>query len=163
VLVELLNSPSAEVRDAARSSLAEFNFVRYRAMFDLLDENAVRTTGALVHKIDGSAIEGLIEELTSPSVSARLRGIEMALAMGAVQEACEQLVELAKHENVAVRKDALAALGECTGPQVLEVLELAAGDANHSIADTARQSLLQHQRRGGRSLSEQPASAGGAS
>ena len=35
-LIRLLDSPSAEVRDAARSSLAEFNFVRYRAMFDLL-------------------------------------------------------------------------------------------------------------------------------
>ena len=37
-LVALLDSPSSEVRDAARSSLAEFNFIRYRAMFDLLDE-----------------------------------------------------------------------------------------------------------------------------
>jgi HEAT repeat protein len=36
-LVALLDAPQSEVRDAARSSLAEFNFVRYRAMFELLD------------------------------------------------------------------------------------------------------------------------------
>ena len=37
-----LDSRSVEVRDAARSSLAEFNFVRYRTMFDLLDEESAR-------------------------------------------------------------------------------------------------------------------------
>ena len=55
MLVARLDAPSIEVRDAARSSLAEFNFVRYRAMFDLLDEHAVRTTGALVRQVDHSA------------------------------------------------------------------------------------------------------------
>ena len=147
VLVGLLDSASVEVRDAARSSLAEFNFVRYRSMFDLLDENAIKTTGLLVHKVDDGAVEGLIEELTSPSVSSRLRGIEMAVAMQATQDVCDQLVELAKHENVSVRNEALAALAECTGPHVFEVLELAARDASHSIAETARQSLVRHRQR----------------
>jgi HEAT repeat protein len=144
VLVSLLDSPSLELRDAARSSLAEFNFVRYRAMFDLLDDAAIRSTGVLVHKVDDTAIDGLIEELTSPSVTSRLRGIEMAVAMQATQDVCAQLVELAKHENVAVRKEALGALADCTGPRVVEVLQLAASDKNHSIAETARQSLAHH-------------------
>jgi HEAT repeat protein len=145
VLVGFLDSPSLEVRDAARSSLAEFNFVRYRAMFDLLDENAIKTTGLLVHKVDDKAVDGLLEELTSPSVSSRLRGIDMAVAMQATQDVCGQLVELAKHENVSVRKEALAALAYCTGPAVVEVLELAVHDKNHSIAETAQQSLAYHQ------------------
>jgi hypothetical protein len=113
-------------------------------MFDLLDEHAIKSTGMLVHKVDPAAVEGLIEELTAPSVSSRLRGIEMAVAMQATQDVCQQLVELAKHENVAVRQEALAALADCTGPQVIEVLELAAADANHSIAETARRSLARH-------------------
>ncbi len=147
VLVELLDDRSAEVRDAARSSLAEFNFVRYRAMFDLLDEHAIQTTGLLVHKVDDAAVDGLLEELTSPSVTARLRGIEMAVAMQATQDVCDQLVELAKHENASVRTEALAALAHCSGEAVSAVLQLASNDANHTIADTARQSLAQHQRR----------------
>jgi HEAT repeat protein len=146
VLVSFLDSPSLEVREAARSSLAEFNFVRYRAMFDLLDEHAIKTTGQLVHKVDDKAIDGLLEELTSPSVTSRLRGIEMAVAMQATQEVCSQLVELAKHENPSVRKEALAVLAHCTGPQVLAVLELAATDHNHSIAETAQRSLAHHRR-----------------
>src|SRR5204862_2209801 len=39
-LVALLDSRAPEVREAARSSLAEFNFTRYRTMFDLLDEQS---------------------------------------------------------------------------------------------------------------------------
>ena len=124
-LVSLLDSRSIEVRDAAHSSLAEFNFVRYRAMFDLLDEEAARTTGTLVHKVDFSAREGLLAELTSPSVSARLRGIEMALAMEATRDVAEQLLALASGENVAVREAALAALRHDRMPEPMPALESA--------------------------------------
>jgi HEAT repeat protein len=146
VLVEMLDAPSREVREAARSSLAEFNFVRYRAMFDLLDSNAAKTTGVLVHKVDPAAIERLVDELTSPSVSSRLRAIEMAIAMEAAPNVCDQLIELAKHENVSVRNEALAALTHCDGPQVLAVLEWAARDANPGIARTAQESLARRRR-----------------
>ncbi|MEX2309404.1 MAG: HEAT repeat domain-containing protein [Pirellulales bacterium] len=160
-LVSLLDSPSVEVRDAARSSLAEFNFVRYRTMFDHLDENAARTTGVLVHKVDDTAIAGLIAELALPAISSRLRGIEMAVAMQATQDVLEPLVELAQHENASVRREAIAALGGCTGPQVLEVLERATDDANGSIAATAQQSLARHRQRAAGIAGEQAASAGG--
>jgi HEAT repeat protein len=148
VLVSFLDSPALEVREAARSSLAEFNFIRYRAMFDLLDESAAKTTGQLVHKVDDAAINGLMEELTSPSVSSRLRGIDMAVAMHAAQDVCGQLVELARHENQSIRQEALAALAECSGPQVLDVLESAAKDNNQSVAEAAQKSLAHYRHRG---------------
>src|SRR6185503_12095818 len=85
-LVTLLDSRLPEVRDAARSSLAEFNFTRYRTMFDLLDEQSAKTTGILVHKVDNSAQHKLIEELSSPSIATKLRGIEMAVAMEAADD-----------------------------------------------------------------------------
>jgi HEAT repeat protein len=140
-LVARLDSPSAEVRDAARSSLAEFNFIRYRAMFDLLDDEAQRTTGALVYKVDNSACDRLIEELTSPSVTSRIRGIEMAVAMQASQDVVEVLIELSVHENVAVREEAVAALGHCHGTRAVEALEEAARDSNRSVAEAAAHSL----------------------
>jgi HEAT repeat protein len=140
-LVARLDSPSAEVRDAARSSLAEFNFIRYRAMFDLLDEEAQRTTGSLVYKVDSSACDRLIEELTSPSVTSRIRGIEMAVAMQASQDVVEVLIELSVHENVAVREEAVTALGHCHGTRVVEALEEAARDSNRSVAEAAVHSL----------------------
>jgi hypothetical protein len=143
LLVSRIDASSVEVRDAARSSLAEFNFVRYRAMFDLLDDDAARTTGRLVHKIDRSAGRQLLEELTSPSISVRLRAIEMAVAMAATDEVESQLIELAQNENASVRKEALLALGNCHHPGVKPLLEAATRDQNGSIADAARQSLTQ--------------------
>jgi HEAT repeats len=163
VLVDLLDSPSAEVRDAARSSLAEFNFVRYRAMFELLDDHAVKTTGLLVRKVDAAAVEGLLDELTSPSISSRLRGIEMALAMQATQDVFGQLVELAKQENLAVRAAALEALAGCRGPQVREVLQLGSEDANQTIAETARRSLEQYEQQMAGNRGEHTAPIGDAS
>jgi hypothetical protein len=144
ILVSKLESPFGEVRDAARSSLAEFNFVRYRAMFDLLDEQAARSTGALVRQVDPSTRVKLMEELTSPSVTTRLRGIEMAVAMGAIADVREQLITLGRHENATVRKEAVAALAFATGPGVVEALDFAVRDTNRSVADAARQSLARH-------------------
>jgi hypothetical protein len=141
LLVVRLDSPFAEVRDAARSSLAEFNFVRYRAMFELLDEQAARTTGALVRQVDGSVRDKLIEDLTSASLTTKQRAIEMTLAMGAADDVKDQLIALAHHENAAVRKDTVAALEFANGADVTHALELAVRDPITSVADTARQVL----------------------
>jgi HEAT repeat protein len=140
-LVVLLDSRAPEVRDAARSSLAEFNFTRYRTMFDLLDEQSARTTGVLVHKVDHSVQQKLAEELASPSITTKLRGIEMALAMEATNDVRQQLIDLVAHENLAVRKEAVAALAYCHGDPVFATLRSAAADTNQSIAEVARQSL----------------------
>jgi HEAT repeat protein len=140
-LVALLDSRSPEVRDAARSSLAEFNFTRYRTMFDLLDEQSAHTTGILVRKVDHGVPQKLAEELSSPSISTKLRGIEMAIAMEATNDVRQQLIDLVEHENVAVRKEAIVALANCHGELVVATLKLAATEPTHSIAEAAQQSL----------------------
>jgi HEAT repeat protein len=142
-LVALLDSPSHEIREAARSSLAEFNFTRYRTMFDLLDEQAARTTGILVHKIDHTAQQQLIDELSSPSLTSKLRAIEIAIAMEVTTEVESQLIELLTHENVALRKEAVAALAHCHTNGAAEALEFATSDPVASIADAARKSLAE--------------------
>jgi HEAT repeat protein len=141
LLVGFLDSCSIEVRDTARSSLAEFNYVRYRAMFDLLDDKAARSTGTLVHKVDYSALDGLVEDLKSPSVSTRLRAIEMAIAMDAADDVCQQLIALAKSDNLPVRREAVAALGHCIEPSALEELRAAANDPHETIREVAIHAL----------------------
>jgi HEAT repeat protein len=158
-LVALLDSRLPEVRDAARSSLAEFNFTRYRTMFDLLDEHSAKTTGILVHKVDETAQQKLIEELASPSIATRLRAIEMALAMEAADDVRPQLIDLVGHESVTVRKEAVAALAYCHGDEVITTLTRAATDSNHDIAETAHLSLVQVRR--GESASGAASLAGG--
>jgi HEAT repeat protein len=142
-LVALLDSPQAEVREAARSSLAEFNFVRYRAMFELLDEKTLRTTGRLVRKVDQSSPQRLAEELSSPSSSTRRRGIAMAVAMDAVDDVGHHLVLLAEDEDAGVRLDAAEALAHGAGPEVISALVLATQDPHLSVRDAATASLEQ--------------------
>jgi HEAT repeat protein len=140
-LVALLDSRSPEVREAARSSLAEFNFTRYRTMFDLLDEQSAHTTGVLVHKVDHSVPQKLIEELTSPSITNKLRGIDMAVTMEATGDVRQQLVDLARHENLTIRKEAITALAHCKSDEVIALLMTAATDPHHTIAEAAQASL----------------------
>jgi HEAT repeat protein len=140
-LVALLDSRSQEIRDAARSSLAEFNFARYRSMFDLLDDSAARTTGVLVHKVDTDARDGLIEELTSPCVASRLRAVEMAVAMEATQDVCDLLIDLSRHENAALRREAVSALAQCLGAKAENAIRMAVDDAHQGVRDAARVAL----------------------
>ncbi len=112
-------------------------------MFDLLDEQSARTTGILVHKVDHSVQQKLAEELSSPSITSKLRGIEMAIAMDAADDVRQQLIDLVSHENVAIRKEAVTALAHCHGDRVLATLKSAVSDPNHSVAEAAKQSLAQ--------------------
>jgi hypothetical protein len=79
--------------------------------------------------------------MTSPSISVRLRGIEMAVAMGAVDDVLETMISLVQHENAAVRREAVAALAHVRGDSVVKALEAAAEDSIPSVADAARASL----------------------
>jgi HEAT repeat protein len=128
-------------------------------MFDLLDEHSAKTTGILVHKVDETAEQKLIEELASPSIATRLRAIEMALAMEAADDVRAQLIELVGHESVTVRKEAVAALAHCHGEEVVATLTRAAADSNHDIAETAQLSLAQVRRNA--STSHAASAAGG--
>src|SRR4029079_19504758 len=104
---------------------------------------APRTTGKLVRKVDETAQQKLIEELASPSIATKLRGIEMALAMDACDDIRHYMIDLVGHESVTVRKEAVAALAYCRGEDVIATLLRATSDSNHDIAETAQRSLAQ--------------------
>jgi HEAT repeat protein len=141
LLVSFLDSSAGEVRDTARSLLAEFNFVRYCAMFDLLDDDAARSTGLLVHKVDHAAVDGLLDDLASPSVSTRLRAIEMAVAMQATDDVSHQLLALTTSDNAMVRQSAVEALGYCSAPNLVDTLKSEAKDPHQPVSTDATYSL----------------------
>jgi hypothetical protein len=66
-LIQLLESPDEVVCDALRDSLSEFNFDRYLAAFDTLDEAVQASTGSLVKRVDVTAMERLAGEFNTPS------------------------------------------------------------------------------------------------
>ena len=140
-LLDLLASPHDVVRSAVRESLAEFNFKRFLAAFDVLDDEVRRSTGAMVRKIDPESIPQLQEELTAKSRTRRLRAIAAATAMGALGDLEQPLLQRLGDEDHVVRAEAARALAACPTAAVRQALADAIGDRSVVVQEAAEQSL----------------------
>ena len=140
-LVEMLDSPHAVVRDAARQSLDEFSFRRFLAAFDLLDNEVRRSTAALVRKVDPQTIPRLKAEMESKMARRRLRGLAMADAMDVLEDLEEAIVGLLGDEDHLVRAEAASVLGRCRSPSACEALFTALEDRSPTVQEAARRSL----------------------
>jgi HEAT repeat protein len=140
-LVELVNSPHELVRDAARASLTEFSFQRYLGAFDMLQPEIRCSTGALVKRVDPQALEQLAAELVSPARSRRLRGIQVAVAMGAVRELEPFIVQLAHDDDHFIRAETARALVHVDAVVARPILQELLLDRSVSVRETAGQSL----------------------
>lgn len=142
-LVEMLESPHAVVRQAARKSLSEFNFARFLGAFDMLDEDVRRTTGALVRKIDPQTLPRLREELHSDARGRRLRAVAVARCIDAVELLEPLVIELLSDEDHMVRAEAAAALAQCGSELSRRALRRAEADRSPTVQQAARSSLDQ--------------------
>jgi len=140
-LVLLLDHRAPEVRDAARSSLAEFNYSRYRSIFDSLDDDSRSKIGRLVGKVDPTAMRRLAEDLSSPSLTTKLRALEMTQAMNASDEVIERLAQLINDPDVAVRAEAVAALGLCQRDEAVSLLYEVENDVSLSVREAVQHSI----------------------
>jgi HEAT repeat protein len=153
-LVEMIESPHEIVRIAVRESLAEFNFKRFLAAYDMLDNEVRRSTGLMVRMIDPAAIPQLLEELAAKSRTRRLRAITVAVSMGAAVDVEPQLLERLGDEDHVVRAEAARALGRCNTPAAWHALGEACRDRSVVVQEAAEESLMHLQqlsvgRRGG--------------
>jgi HEAT repeat protein len=140
-LVEMLESPHEVVRSAVREGLSEFNFKRYLAAFDMLEEDVRVSTGVMVRKIDREAIPQLQEELLTKSRTRRLRAIAAAVAMGAVPSLEQALLDRLADEDHLVRAETARALVWCKSPAVRQALVAACGDRSVIVQEAAEESL----------------------
>jgi HEAT repeat protein len=144
-LVEMMESPHDTVQRAVRESLAEFNFKRFLAAYDMLDDEVRRSTGTMVRKIDPDAIAQLQEELTAKSRTRRLRAIGAAVSMGAVADVEVQVVGRLADEDHVVRAEAARALGTCNTPSAWQALADACADRSVVVQEMAEESLIRLQ------------------
>ncbi len=140
-LLEMVESPYAVVRKAARESMAEFSFKRFVAAFDMLDEEVRRTTGLLVRKIDVQTIALLHDELKSPIRSRRLRGLSIARAIDAIEDVESMVIELLQDEDHLVRMEAAVTLGSSASPAGVAALTEALSDKSEVVRLSAQRSL----------------------
>jgi len=140
-LIDLIDSPHAEVRHAVRESLAEFTFPRYLAAFDELDDEVRRSTGALVRKVDQKSLTLLRAELVSQVRGRRMRGLGMARAMDAVGAIEETIVAMLNDEDHLVRAEAAASLTLSSSEASRRALERALDDSSQKVREVAQKSL----------------------
>jgi HEAT repeat protein len=140
-LIQALDHPAAEVRDAARANLEEFTFRRYLPAFDLLEDGVRRTTGILVRKVDPTAPERLREEMQSAHGKRRMRALEIAAAMELVVELEDAVVQAAGDGDHLVRVEAARALGQARGYTARQALARLRDDVSFTVREAAEQSL----------------------
>ena len=143
VLVEMVDSPHAVVRKAARESLAEFSFRRYVAAFEMLDDEVRRSSGMLVKKIDPQTVPLLREEMRSPVRTRRLRAVTIARLIDVVEPLEETIIALLADEDHMVRMAAAAALARSGSAASYQALERALSDSSQSVRRTAQQGVLE--------------------
>ena len=149
-LLELVESPYAVVRKAARDSLSEFSFKRFVAAFDMLDEDVRRSTGRLVKKIDPQSVHLLNDELRSPIRTRRLRGLAIARAIDSVESVEAAIIEMLEDEDHLVRMEAAAALAQGVTPAALAALQQALSDSSEVVRTAAERSLAESAQTAGR-------------
>jgi hypothetical protein len=130
------------VREAVRESLSEFNFRRYVAAFDMLDDEARVSTGRLVRRLDPNVIPLLLEELHSPVRGRKLRGLNVAAMVGVVPDIEDVLIQLLSDEDHIIRTAAAQTLAYAESLASEHALESAAmEDRSVSVKQAAQQSL----------------------
>jgi HEAT repeat protein len=140
-LIAAVDSPHEAVRAAAQHGLQEFNFHRYLAAFDMLDDDIRRSSGRLVKKVDPQALDQLRDELGAKARMRRLRALELLPYIEAVQDVEALVIELLSDSDHFVRAEAAKALAESSSSDARLALRQALLDPSVMVRETAEQSL----------------------
>jgi len=142
LLLKQIDSPHEVVRAAARGALSEFSFENFLVGFDSLHDDARRTTGSLVKKVDPDTTAGLLAEMQSPSRKRRLRAIEMADSMELVPAVSAGLLQLLEEDKDHLVRAAVSdVLQFCPTAEVQAALRVAANDRSAAVQNAAKNSL----------------------
>ncbi len=140
-LIEAIDSPYEVEVQAARDSLAEFEFKRFLANFDLMEENLRYTTGAIVRKVDPRSEKYLADEMAATSRTRRMRALSMARAMNLVEALEQSVLERLSDEDHLVRVEAARALALSNTELSRQALHEALADRSIAVQEAAESSL----------------------
>lgn len=141
LLIRMVDTPHAEVREALRDALPEFSFRHFIINFDHMGEELVATAGHLVRKIDVEAPDLLRTEMECLSPVRRRRAILAAGAMGMIRELEESVIKLLSDDDHMVRIAAAKALADCDTMPSWDALRDALLDRSVIVQEAAERSL----------------------
>ena len=143
LLIERLDSPLPEVRDAARAELGDFNLKRVLELYDHLEPTTCILAGKLMQKIDPDSLHQLRLEMTNTMRTKRIRAVQAAVAIGVQKQVAGTLIELLQDEDAVVRRTAIEILGTVPAPEVLQALQPALDDPSPRVRAAAEHSVQQ--------------------
>ncbi len=141
ILMKQIDSSHEAVRLAASEALSEFSFANFLAGFEGLQDDARRTSGALVKKVDAKTVPSILAEMEVKSRKRRLRAVEISEVMEVVPQVVEGLLLLLEDEDHMVRAASADTLQFCPTAEVQEALRQAANDRSSSVQNAAKTSL----------------------
>lgn len=138
MLIERLDSPLLQVREAAREELKDFNLQRFLNVFDENDPDVCIRAGRLMQKIDPDFINQLRQEVEHPIRTKRLRAIRATGAMQLQTRLVESLLKELNDEEPAVRRAVVDVLKYVLRVDVIAALSQAAQhDKNARVREDA--------------------------
>lgn len=141
LLIDMLDSPHAIVREAVRQVLTEFHIDRFLSTFYTLEDDVRESTGLLVARVDPTCSQRLAKEMKSPARSTRLRAIEVAQAVRCAQKLEVSLLSLMEDDDHLVRAAAAETLDQCQTAETRAALRRALLDKSHTVQEAAERSL----------------------
>jgi len=140
-LAGLLDHADVSVRKTAQFALRDFTFLKFLDEFANLDAAGQDERGRIVARSDPRAPDQLRAELQAATLSRKIRGLQMAPALGLVGEVIEKILELAEHPDVEVRCEAITALASSRDDRVRQAIEAGLSDKNASVVSRATAAL----------------------
>lgn len=86
ILVDRLDSPYSEVRDAARAELSSFNIDRVLPLCASIDRETGARVGQLLLKVDETALRRLTSDLSHPVRQRRMKALMAIRTLGLVDQ-----------------------------------------------------------------------------
>jgi HEAT repeat protein len=146
-LADLLDSSHPLEREVAQNNLKEFNFEHFAAIFDHLTAEARLTSGALVRRIDPAAINRIQLELAAESRGRKMRALELAVALGAIEELRVPIANLLHDEDQYLRIETVRAVATHDSRGTRDILRSALLDSHPLVQQAAESALAQLNRK----------------
>jgi HEAT repeat protein len=142
-LLQLLQSPHAEVQAAARTSLEEFSFANYLDSFEHLTSELRKASGSLVKRVNPHLVADLLTEMRGNGRARRQRAVEMMVVLEMVPQLEPGLIELAHGEDHALRLEALRLLGTIGSETARLAIMKLTYDADFTVQALAQQLIAE--------------------
>lgn len=141
ILLERLDSPVEEIREAARNELSSFDLQQVLETYDDIPRELRGKVGQLIQKIDPSTVARMNAELRNPIQRRRLRAIRAAFSLNLYLDVVPALLNLLDDKDVNIRRAAAGVLGHVPETSVVRGLHALLSDENAQVRETAAEAL----------------------